>query len=122
MSAPAIAPQRYEETYLYKLRHSAAHLMAQALTELYPGIKLAIGPPIENGFYYDVDVDNSIREEDLPKIEAKMKELAKLDQRIICITADSREAARKTILEEATLGQGEEVALYKLQLLEAVPE
>ncbi len=122
MSAPAIAPQRYEETYLYKLRHSAAHLMAQALTELYPGIKLAIGPPIENGFYYDVDVDNAIREEDLPKIEAKMKELAKLDQRIICITADSREAARKTILEEATLGQGEEVALYKLQLLEAVPE
>jgi threonyl-tRNA synthetase len=41
----------YEESYLYRLRHSAAHLMAQAITELYPGVKLAIGPPIENGFY-----------------------------------------------------------------------
>jgi threonyl-tRNA synthetase len=117
-----MAAQRYEESYLYRLRHSAAHLMAQALTELYPGIKLAIGPPIENGFYYDVESSTPIREEDLPKIEARMKELAKLDQRIVCITADDRDAARRTILEETTLGQGHEVAEYKLQLLEAVPE
>ncbi len=117
-----MAAQRYEDSYLYRLRHSAAHLMAQALTELYPGIKLAIGPPIENGFYYDVDSPTPIREEDLPKIEQRMKELAKLDQRILCISADGREAARRTILEETTLGQGEEVAEYKLQLLEAIPE
>jgi len=112
----------YEETYLYRLRHSAAHLMAQALTELYPGIKLAIGPPIENGFYYDVESPVTIREEDLAKIEAKMKELAKLDQRIIRIVAEDREQARTKILEETTLGQGPEVAEYKLQLLEAVPQ
>jgi threonyl-tRNA synthetase len=117
----AIAQQRYEDSYLYKLRHSAAHLMAQALTELYPGVKLAIGPPIENGFYYDVEAPTPIREDDLPKIEARMKDLAKLDQRIVRIVADDRDAARRTILEEATLGQGEEVAEYKLQLLEAVP-
>ncbi len=113
--------QPYEESYLYRLRHSAAHLLAQALTEIYPGVKLAIGPPIENGFYYDVEPPTPIREEDLPKIEAKMKELAKLDQRIVCREAADREDARKIILEETVLDQGPEVAEYKLLLLDAVP-
>ncbi|MFZ9587908.1 MAG: threonine--tRNA ligase, partial [Crocinitomicaceae bacterium] len=58
--------------------HSSAHLMAEALEFYYPGIKLAIGPPVNNGFYYDVDLmDYSISEKDLEKIEQKMKELAK---------------------------------------------
>jgi threonyl-tRNA synthetase len=57
--------------------HSSAHLMAEALEALYPGIKLGIGPPIESGFYYDVDAgDTVITDSDLPKIEKKMKELA----------------------------------------------
>ena len=57
--------------------HSSAHLMAEALEALYPGVKFGIGPPIDNGFYYDIDVgDTVITSEDLPKIEAKMKELA----------------------------------------------
>ena len=59
--------------------HSSAHLMAEALEFFYPGIKLAIGPPVANGFYYDVDLmEHSISEKDLEKIEQKMKELAKL--------------------------------------------
>jgi threonyl-tRNA synthetase len=58
--------------------HSSAHLMAEALEFYYPGINLAIGPPVENGFYYDVDFkDYEISESDLPKIEQKMAELAK---------------------------------------------
>jgi len=58
--------------------HSSAHLMAEALEALFPGVKLGIGPPIENGFYYDVDLgDRTISEEDLKKLEDKMKELAK---------------------------------------------
>jgi len=58
--------------------HSSAHLMAEALEFYYPGIKLAIGPPIANGFYYDIDFENyTIKEEDLAKIEQKMKDLAK---------------------------------------------
>ncbi|MDG1659222.1 MAG: threonine--tRNA ligase [Crocinitomicaceae bacterium] len=58
--------------------HSSAHLMAEALEFYYPGIKLAIGPPVKNGFYYDVDfMDYQIHESDLVKIEQKMKELAK---------------------------------------------
>lgn len=114
--------EAYEQSHLYRLRHSAAHLMAQALTELYPGVKLSIGPPIENGFYYDVEPPSPIREEDLPKIEQRMKELSKLDQRIERKLAKNREDAKKIILEETTLGQGPENAEYKLQLLDAIPE
>lgn len=64
---------------LYVLRHSTAHAMAQAITELYPGSKLTIGPPIENGFYYDIEVAGRITDEDLPRIEEKMREVIKRD-------------------------------------------
>src|SRR6187399_241258 len=58
------------------LRHSAAHLLAEAVRRLYPGVKIAIGPAIENGFYYDFEFPEPIREEDLEKIEAEiMREL-----------------------------------------------
>jgi threonyl-tRNA synthetase len=61
---------------LYVLRHSSAHLLAEAVRRLYPGVKIAIGPPIENGFYYDFEFLEPIREEDLPRIEAEiMREL-----------------------------------------------
>ncbi len=56
--------------------HSSSHLLAEALQDMYPGIKFGIGPSIENGFYYDVDSPVPITEADLPKIEARMKELA----------------------------------------------
>jgi threonyl-tRNA synthetase len=59
------------------LRHSSAHLLAEAVTHLYPGVKLAIGPPIESGFYYDFDFPEPIREEDLEQIQAEIdRELA----------------------------------------------
>jgi len=109
----------YEQSYLYRLRHSAAHLLAQAVTELYPGAKLSIGPPIENGFYYDIDFPTPLREEDLEKIEAKMKELSKLDQRIQRMEVD-RDEARRLILDETVPGMGAGVAEYKLQLLDAI--
>src|SRR6476646_10765186 len=57
---------------LYVLRHSTAHLLAEAVRRLYPGVKIAIGPPIEHGFYYDFDFPEPLREEDLPKIEAEL--------------------------------------------------
>ena len=57
--------------------HSSAHVLAQAVQELYPGVKLTIGPAIENGFYYDLDLgENSISENDFPAIEKKFLELA----------------------------------------------
>src|SRR5919206_831349 len=64
---------------LYVLRHSTAHAMAQAILELYPGSKLTIGPPIENGFYYDIDVAGRITDEDLPRIEERMREIVARD-------------------------------------------
>ena len=64
--------------------HSSAHLMAEALEFHFPGIKLAIGPPVANGFYYDVDfMEHSITEKDLEKVEQKMKELAKAKNEFI---------------------------------------
>ncbi len=58
--------------------HSSAHLMAEALEAVFPGVKLGIGPAIEKGFYYDIDLgDRQITEEDLKKLEVKMAELAK---------------------------------------------
>jgi threonyl-tRNA synthetase len=115
-----MAQERYEDSYLFRLRHSAAHLMAQAVVELYPGAKLSIGPPVENGFYYDIEFPTPLREEDLPKIEAKMKELQKLDQRIERSEV-SREEARRLILDDTIPGMGPDVAEYKLQLLDAIP-
>jgi len=64
---------------LYVLRHSTAHAMAQAILELYPGSKLTIGPPIENGFYYDIEVAGRVSDDDLPRIEERMREISERD-------------------------------------------
>ena len=58
---------------LYVLRHSAAHLLAEAVRRLYPGVKVAIGPPVENGFYYDFEFPEPINDDDLERIEAKVR-------------------------------------------------
>ena len=60
---------------LNTLRHSTTHGMAQAGQELFPGTKITIGPPIEDGFYYDFDSPHPFTPDDLPKIEARMKEI-----------------------------------------------
>src|SRR5437868_14836312 len=57
------------------MRHSAAHVLAKAVQRLYPGSKLAIGPVIENGFYYDIDIPVPVREDDLARLEASMREI-----------------------------------------------
>src|ERR1700704_2677484 len=58
---------------LYVLRHSTAHLLAEAVRRLYPGVKIAIGPPIENGFYYDFDFPEPLHEGELERIEAEIR-------------------------------------------------
>jgi len=65
--------EREDPDALAVLRHSSAHLLAEAVRRLYPGVKIAIGPPIENGFYYDFDFPEPIREEDLERIEDEIK-------------------------------------------------
>ncbi len=94
--------------------HSSAHLMAEAIEALYPGVKLAIGPPIERGFYYDIDLgEHHITDEDLPKIEAKMKELAKQKNEYIRQEISKADAIK--YFEE----KGDE---YKLELLEGLDD
>jgi threonyl-tRNA synthetase len=90
------------------LRHSSAHLLAEAVRRLYPGVKIAIGPPIENGFYYDFEFPEAISEEDLPKIEEEIRrELA-----------EGREWAREEVsADEARKRFEEEGEPYKVELV-----
>jgi threonyl-tRNA synthetase len=93
------------------LRHSTAHAMAQALVELYPGSKLTIGPPIENGFFYDVEVAGKLSDEDLPRIEEKMREVVARDLPIV--------------REEVTKAEAEKLYAenpYKLELVEGLED
>jgi threonyl-tRNA synthetase len=90
--------------------HSSAHLLAEALEALYPGIKLGIGPPIENGFYYDIDFgDRIFSSEDFAKVEAKMNELAKQESTFV-----RREMPKQAAIEYFTTKQDP----YKLELLQ----
>jgi threonyl-tRNA synthetase len=77
------------------LRHSTAHVMAQAVCDLYPGAKYAIGPSIENGFYYDFSVPSPISSEDLPRIEARMREIAADDQPFVREEVSRAEALKR---------------------------
>ena len=94
--------------------HSSAHLMAEAIESLYPGVKFWVGPPVDNGFYYDVDLgDRSITEEDLRKLEVKMAELAK----------QSNPYIRKPISkDEAVAYFSEKGDEYKLDLLQGLQD
>ena len=91
------------------LRHSAAHLLAEAVRRLYPGVKIAIGPPIENGFYYDFEFPEPIREEDLARIEEEIRREI----------AEGREWRREEIsAEEARRRFEEEGERYKVELVD----
>jgi len=94
--------------------HSSAHLMAEAIESLYPGVKLAIGPPIKSGFYYDVDfMDYTFTEKDLEKVEQKMKELAK----------NKSEFLREEMSKEKAISYFKEKEdPYKLELLEGLED
>jgi len=102
-----------DEDGLHVMRHSCAHLLGHAIKQLYPEVKMAIGPVIEHGFYYDVDAPFSLTPEHLEKIEQRMKELAKTDYPVIKKMTPREEAIR--IFTE----RGED---YKLELIADMPE
>ena len=92
----APAPAGYDPD-LYRLRHSAAHVMAQAVVDLFGGdgaVKLGIGPPIDNGFYYDFELPRPLTEQDLARIEARMREIIRADHPFVRRVIDEEEAAR----------------------------
>jgi threonyl-tRNA synthetase len=88
-SVPLASPEGREI-----LRHSTAHVMAQAVTDLFPAAKFAIGPPVENGFYYDFDVEEPFTPEDVERIEARMREIVASDQAFGRRVVEPHEARR----------------------------
>ena len=90
----------------YILRHSVAHVMAQAVQDLFPQAKLGIGPPVENGFYYDFDVDRPFTPEDLKAIEGRMRQIVKQGQRFFRRVVTDEQAAAELAAEP-----------YKLELI-----
>jgi len=95
------------------LRHSTSHLMAQSVRELFPDVKITIGPAIEDGFYYDFDYTRPFTPEDLARIEERMKELVKKDIPIVRMEMSKEDAIR--LFE----GMGES---YKVEIIEELPE
>jgi threonyl-tRNA synthetase len=100
---------KYEESNLYKIRHSAAHVMAEAVLEMFPQGKIAIGPPIEDGFYYDFDLPRPLTPEDLEAIERRMREI---------IAADYQFERREISAEEARKLYADQP--YKLELIQGL--
>jgi len=104
---------------LAHIRHSLAHLLGASILELYPNSKLTLGPAIDNGFYYDSDIEGKIHEDDLPKIEKKMRELAKSWSTFEKKVVDENEAREnfkdneyKNELIDGIVKEGAEISLY----------
>ncbi len=108
------------------LRHSTAHVMAQAVTDLYPGAKYAIGPAIEDGFYYDFELpdDERFSDDDLARVEARMREIVKADQpferdevaRDEGLAQFAEQPYKRDIIEKvdsSEVGEGTVVSLYR---------
>ena len=102
-----------DEKALSVLRHTASHVMAQAVKRLYPSVKLAIGPSIADGFYYDMDFETPLTSDDFGKIEAEMKKIIKENLEIVRFTKPR---------DEAIAFMKEKGEPYKVELIEDLPE
>lgn len=110
-------------TELERLRHSAAHILANAILKLWPDAQFASGPAVENGFYYDVELEHRISQEDFPKIEAEMKTIVKANlpfERKVVTREQAFEDANKGRL--AALGERAIPSKFKIGNLEDIPE
>ncbi|MCB9111492.1 MAG: threonine--tRNA ligase [Anaerolineales bacterium] len=105
------AQEKYQDSYLYKIRHSAAHVMAQAVLEIFPDGKPTIGPPVENGFYYDFDLPRNLTTEDLQAIEKRMRQIVQ-GKHDFKKTVISAEEAKKIFADQP----------YKLELIEGLEQ
>ena len=105
----AQAQERYEDSELYRIRHSAAHVMAQAVVEMFPEAKYTIGPPVENGFYYDFHLPRPLTPEDLQAIEKRMRQIIagqhKFEKKVV-----SADQARQVFARQP----------YKLELIDGL--
>lgn len=110
-------------TDLERLRHSTAHVLATAILRIWPEAQFAAGPPVENGFYYDLELNHRITPEDFDRIEAEMRKVIRENQAFERIAVDRNQAldlARKGAL--AALGPRGAPSKYKLDILERIPD
>ncbi|MDD5350331.1 MAG: threonine--tRNA ligase, partial [Chthoniobacteraceae bacterium] len=115
--------QRHQMTDIERLRHSAAHVLATAILRLWPNAQFAAGPSVENGFYYDLELDHRITPEDFAAIEAEMKKEVKANhvfERKTVSRAEALELAQKGRL--GALGEREKPSVFKIGNLEEIPE
>src|SRR5258708_6262284 len=114
--------QREQMTDLERLRHSASHVLATAILKIWPEAQFAAGPPVENGFYYDVDLPHRISPDDFEKIEAEMKKEIKANH-----TFEKMEVSRDEALElgkkgrPAALSDRNEPSKFKIDIIENIP-
>jgi threonyl-tRNA synthetase len=110
-------------TELERLRHSGAHVLATAIARLWPDAQFAAGPPVENGFYYDVELDHRISPEDFPRIEEEMRKEIKANHPFERIAVSREQALRDAQGGRlAALGERPVPSKYKLDLLGRIPE
>jgi threonyl-tRNA synthetase len=110
-------------TELETLRHSAAHILATALLEIWPEAQLAAGPPVENGFYYDVSLPHRISPEDFPRIEGKMREIVRAGQPFVCVPTSRQEAEKLALRGRlGALTERPVPSEFKLDILRGIPE
>ena len=115
--------ERQQMTDLERLRHSCAHVMATAICRLWPDVQLAAGPPVENGFYYDMDLAHRITPEDFPRIEEEMKRVVKDNDPFERVSISRDDALG--LAQSGRLGAVSEramVSIFKLDLLASIPE
>jgi threonyl-tRNA synthetase len=113
---------RAQMTDIERLRHSASHVLATAILKIWPEAQFAAGPPVENGFYYDVDLPHRISPDDFEKIEAEMKKEVKANhpfERMEVSRDEALELGKKGRL--AALGERPEPSKYKLDIIENIP-
>ena len=115
--------ERNQMSDLERLRHSCAHVMATAISRLWPDAQFAAGPPVEGGFYYDLELSHRISPDDFPAIEAEMKKVVKENQvfeREVISREEAMELAQNGRL--AALGDRDAPSVFKVDLLEGIPE
>src|SRR6266851_7310560 len=114
--------QREQMTDLERLRHSASHVLATAILKIWPEAQFAAGPPVENGFYYDVDLPHRISPDDFEKIEAEMKNEIKANhpfERMEVSRDEALDLGKKGRL--AALSERPEPSKYKIDIIENIP-
>src|SRR5215472_12917030 len=115
--------ERNKMSDLERLRHSCAHVMATAILRLWPDAQFAYGPPVENGFYYDVDLMHRISPEDFEKIEAEMKREIKANNVFEKIVVTSEQAVKDAQSGRlGALGERPQPSKFKLGNLANIPE